>query len=683
MLSANPSSPPSWRPSRRIALLAALVLALLLGSQAGCADELLPRAPQSQLDAARRAGRWIAEPFAYWPQLGPGVETRAQTSFDRTGSNADGFEGTHATLYLRRVAGRDEHVIVDSAGPGVLRTLWFTGPDEGGEGLELGTLRFYIDDVDAGSEPKLTLTQRELFCGAGPAPFRPPLVSHNRQSSGAFVSWVPLPFARRLIVTTDKQPRFVAAHLERLPTGAPLPAKVGSSGWRRSAARLARRLQRRRLGDAPRRWQTVPLRHRYRGAGTLVGLRFTPAAPVRAGQLAAARIQIRWDGAAQPAIDAPLDLFFGSGLGEGTVNALAFSMRPGGPYENRFPMPFWRGFALELSGLAGKLELALAPPRFSRRNAGHLHTRAFAQPSPRAGQDVLMAELHGEGKLVGTVLSVRPEPHVKRWWEGDLRSYVDGRRTPGIHGTGIEDDHLAGWSNTLFRNPFSLPLHGEPVSRLIEEQGLQHNAEISLYRLWPGIHFDQQLRHGFEHGNENTVSARYRGLSFFYRRPSKLGSAPPLQQVDLLRLADADSRRVHEVAIEGSADMLTLTSAFEGEDYQRAFEATTYTHRGAIRFRVWLSNPALGANRGCWLRRLYDQSRGRQRAKVFVNERYLRDWYVAEGNTSRAWAERGVFLPASITAGRSSLTIRLEPQSKAEGPPWNAAEYRLLCLQPR
>ncbi len=483
----------AW-PARRHTTV--LLLGLTLGAlAAGCREELRPRPPRAQLDAARRAHRWIAEPFASWPQLGPGVETRAQTSFDRSGGNADGFEGTYATLYIRQVAGRREHVIVDSLGPGVLRTLWFTGPDEGGEGLDLGTLRVYVDGAARAGRPTLALSQREIFCGAGPEPFRRPLVSHNEQSSGAFVSWVPLPFAERLIVTTEKEPRFLAAHLERLPTGTPMPAITGSAGWRRDVARLADRLRRRRLGAEPRRWETVPLTHRHRGAGTLVGLRFTPATRPTASVLAAARIRIRWDASSshaekpsrrsaehptttsqRAAIDAPLDLFFGSGLGEGQVSALAFSMRPGGPYTNTYPMPFWRGFTLEVEGIAGKLELAIAPPRFSPRNAGHLHARAFAEPRPRVDQDVLMAEIHGEGKLVGTVVAVRPAKHVKRWWEGDLRSYADGRRTPGIHGTGMEDDHLAGWSNTLFANPFSLPLHGAPISRLIEEQGLQHNA---------------------------------------------------------------------------------------------------------------------------------------------------------------------------------------------------------------
>ncbi len=123
---------------------------------------------------------------------------------------------------------------------------------------------------------------------------------------------------------------------------------------------------------------------------------------------------------------------------------------------------------------------------------------------------------------------------------------------------------------------------------------------------------------------------------------------------------------------------MTLESAFEGEDYLRPFTAKTYIHRGAISFRLRLPP----RNRGCWLRRLYDQTRGRQRATLSVDGRALRDWYVAEGNASRAWAERGVFLPASVTAGRSSLHLRLEPQSAAGGPPWNAAEYRLLCLRP-
>ncbi|MCK5797079.1 MAG: DUF2961 domain-containing protein, partial [Deltaproteobacteria bacterium] len=412
--------------------------------------------------------------------------------------------------------------------------------------------------------------------------------------------------------------------------------------------------------------------YRYRGQGTIEGIRFSPHGALLPEHLSRGRIRITWDDATHPAVDAPLGLFFGSGLGEAHINALAFSMRPGGPYENRIPMPFWRGFKIAVDGVKGTIEIAIGPKRFLRRNAGSLHARAFTAAHPRRGEDIVILDVTGEGKLIGTVLAVHPSPHVKRWWEGDLHSYVDGRRTPGIHGTGVEDDHLAGWSNTLFAHPFSLPLHGEPQSHIIEANGLQHNAEISLYRLWPGIPFSQHLRHSFEHGNENTVDARYRGLAFFYlRQPQR----PALVEADRLVLANAASRRAHDLHVAGTKTLIRMKSSFEGEDADWPFSAQTLVHRGSATFTFHLPPK----NRGCWLRRLYDQEQGRQRARLLVDGHYLRDWYIAEGNATCAWAERGLFLPASITAGRKAITLTLEPRPDA--PPWNAAIYRILCLR--
>jgi hypothetical protein len=417
----------------------------------------------------------------------------------------------------------------------------------------------------------------------------------------------------------------------------------------------------------------VPLDYQHHGAGTIERVQFRPARRPSAGELERARVQMSWDGAARPAIDLPLGLFFGSGLGEAPVRSLAFCMAHG-LYENRLPMPFWQGFRIRVLGMAGTLALAIGEARWPPRQAGHLHATYREESPTRPGRDFEWLDLEGTGKLVGTVLVVLPPtPETKRWWEGDLRSYADGRRTPGLHGTGHEDDHLGGWSNTFLTGPFSLPMHGEPRAEVIEREGVQYNARTTLYRLWPGIHFMGSIRHSVEHGSGNDVQADYRGAAFYYLQPG----GPRLAQADLLVLGDAASRGRHRFAVNGGWQSRALTSAFEGREHRRPLTATVLAHSGSARF-VLAAPPA---NRGCYLRRLYDQKQAQQHATVLVQGRRIADWYTAEGNPILRWAERDLFLPASATGRGGELLVEMRPRTGA--PAWTAAEYRLLCVAGR
>ena len=628
--------------------------------QSGC--QLRPRLERS----AGPASFW-ADPLAAWPRLTEESSPLSFSSFDRTGGNADGFDGNYSALYQGR---NSEEVLVDAPGPGVLDTLWFTGPDEGGAGLALGTLRFYFDDE---RQPRLVLRGSQLFGGHHPA-FPAPLVADNQTSTGGFVSWVPLPFARRLVLSASRRPGFYAAHLRRFTQG----RNVRS--WRPNNDLRGQRCYFGQRGRAPRSTcsatsparspgvlRGVPLRYRYAGTGAITRLRFSPAGSPSAAALMKARLRIFWDGASEPAIDAPLGMFFGSGLGEAALSALAFEMRVGGPYDNYLVMPFWRGFRLELVGLAGRLELAIAPNPYPRGSAGHLWA-LYRHEVTRPAEDFLWVDLPGaRGKLVGTVLTIMPRDRwSKRWWEGDLRSYVDGRRTPAIHGTGVEDDHLGGWSNTFFSRPFSLTMHGEPRVEMLEEQELQHNAAVTLYRLWPGISFRRGLRHGLEHGSENGVSGgHYHGLAFVYRDTA----AAPMPEVDGLLVADAAARQAHHFDAGPSARAWQLTSSFEGEGYAEALRDTVVEH-GTARFL--LSFPA--GTGGCLLRWRFDAAEAPLRAAVRMDGVYIGTLSAPGKNNSSRWAERDLLIPAGAAVGRTKALFEIVPEGT-----FNAAEYRLYC----
>jgi len=118
-------------------------------------------------------------------------------------------------------------------------------------------------------------------------------------------------------------------------------------------------------------------------------------------------------------------------------------------------------------------------------------------------------------------MTVEPvKPDRKRWWEGDMRIYLDGEDTPRFHGTGHEDEYQGGWSTFWLENPYSLPLFGEPKSENLVNVFGQVNGSTTVYRFWPGkIPFANSIRISTEHGNHNDTPANYSSLVYYYYLP--------------------------------------------------------------------------------------------------------------------------------------------------------------------
>jgi Protein of unknown function (DUF2961) len=633
------------------------------GSSDGISDvvTITPDAVLANTDglAGPGAGRGLLDE---WPIITPGAESRLFSSFDRTGGNNDGFLGTYSTLYLLPSG---EHVIMDAFGPGRLNTLWFTSGESGFGRLALGRIRIYVDDEQ---KPRVEAEANELFSGQTPG-FPGDLVFNNTRSTGGYVSWVRIPFASRLVITTEQEPFFYSAQYDSLPED----VRSWSPGdrdtrWSDIFASASVRWDEETADGRLTGLVGIPLVHSQAGSGVIDAIVFQPLGQ---SDLHGARIRITWDDEDVPGVDTPLGMFFGSGLGEASVKSVALRMSPG-LYQNRFPMPFWKGFRLEITGIMGTLRIRVNAQRFDPSTAGHLRAVFNDVPLTTQPADFEYVSFVGAGKLVGTVLTVEPpNPSTdKRWWEGDLRSYADGRRTPGLHGTGHEDDFLGGWSNEFFDGPFSLPLHGEPATQIFDRNG-QFNGNVTLYRLWPGIPFLNQVTHSVEHGAGNTSAVHYSAVTFLYAQPRSW-----LSQTDKLTICDDQARQSHSYSVNGEGARLAINSTFEGRGAAVVIPGCYATHTGPASFSMAVDS----ANEGILLRRMFDQSNGPQRAAVSVDGRAVGTWYIAETNKSARWAERDFFLPSRVTSGKARLTVLVEPIGT--GPSWGAAEYRTLSVVP-
>lgn len=609
-------------------------------------------------------GAWLAilaSPLSQslddYVKLRADVQAHYVSSYDRTGGNDDGFNGTYSALYVDE---RGEHVLVDVRAPGTLYNLWFTSRQNGRSPLGFGRIKFYFDDETI---PRIDMDADELFSGRNP-PFVPPFVFHAFQSTGGYVSYLPLPFAKRLKVTTENRVGFYNAYyhtytpdtvieswsgdedtsaLQKLWTRPGEPPEELSGELLSGTFELA----------APAMPDGAPMPSKltlfeHDGAGVIRAFRMNPLFPLTAYQLQHVMLRIYWDGEKTPSIDAPLGSFFGSGLGEAHVRAVPLGMSPSGSYYCYLPMPFWKRARVELTNENPEAlpeiwwEARIASNELVENDSGYLNARFRKEWPTTAGKDFEILEADGRGVYVGQVMTVEPlRAEIKRWWEGDMRIYLDGRRSPAFHGTGHEDEYLGGWSNEWLMNPYSLPMHGEPKTTELTQVDFQWSAATTVYRFFVGgIPFQNGIEVSTEHGARNTADAMYSSVAFYYRSLS----APAME-------------KVAELEVDGP---LTLSSEFEGRD-----DGVSFTDSGRIvsdSFHFELDVPIEVSH--LRLRRLFDQSRV-QEAEVWVNGERVGIWYIAGTNDTKRWAEADFLLPASVVKDGESLEFEIRPVGRS------------------
>ena len=618
----------------------------------GSAQEALssePIEPQSRVSSSFGIER-LSDVYEHWPMIVPGIQSRYFSSFDREGGNRDGFVGTDSTLYVDDK--RNESVIFEARAPGCVNTIWFTGA--------VPKLRFYFDGEE---EPRMTIGGSDMFSG-NTAPFLRPLVFDNQISTGGWVSWVPLQFSRGLKITTNEQVQFYIIQYDSYPANWDIESWTPATDYTELRGLFSTVYPEVGLKE-PEDHYEVPLKHAMSGERAIRELWFRPMGKPSVQELAEARIRIWWDGEKEPSVNCPLGMLFGSGWGEAPVRSLAFCMADG-LYVCRFPMPFWVDCRIEVTGIEGRMWVVTGPNSYNPGWTGYFHAVARENRPVVPREDFEWLNFAGTGKVVGHVLSVQPD--VPHWWEGDLRCYVDGKRTMNMHGTGHEDDHLGGWSTAWQKGPYTLPMHGLPRADILQRRG-KVNSNCTMYRLWPGITFLKGIQYSVEHGTENNVAeVDYAGTVFFYA----LRGRARLAESDQVDVCDDQSRHKHGFTAREEGPISELTSAFEGREYEKQVAMQHRSHGDAL-FRVRIDPE----NHGVFLRRVFDQAVGRQTARIVVDGKEVGIWYVPEENRTLRWAERDYLIPSPYTRGKSSLTVQIQPIG---GVPWDAGEYRILTV---
>jgi hypothetical protein len=335
-------------------------------------------------------------------------------------------------------------------------------------------LRIYVDDDP---EPRVETPLAAAMDGSAGELFAPPF---GAGSSRRLAWYYPVAFRNKLIVSLDRLGDYdlyyyqcdVAseAHPSDAITGAPpdqLPPEEPPSEQPPPEQRLPERdlaLHQLTRVAHPAGDPTATLfadhvelavgeirEFQSRGPGTLLELQVSVPDQQYAA-LAAIRMQTRWDGAAEPAIDVTLRDLFGGGEVAPPGSSLALASELDVDERHlvlRLPMPFATAadFRFENEGTAPlRFELTArgeqAPPIAP---FGHLHVRQREVDAPTDAPTYVAAFAEGRGRLIGACSHVQGIPDVSagiqadplNLLEGDVRATIDGRIA--LDGTGSEE----------------------------------------------------------------------------------------------------------------------------------------------------------------------------------------------------------------------------------------------------
>jgi hypothetical protein len=161
-------------------------------------------------------------------------------------------------------------------------------------------------------------------------------------------------------------------------------------------------------------------------------------------------VRLFFDGEETPYVEAPLGDFFGVMHGKAwyPINTALLSVQAKSGYNCYFPMPFARSARLEFEsgerahGIYCMVDWHEYPdqPMEEKQRFCARWRREF--PTERYGEDFLMFDADGPGRLVGFVYGVRLLDNVDRWSHGGADNiYIDGdgRRPSYVRGIGGED----------------------------------------------------------------------------------------------------------------------------------------------------------------------------------------------------------------------------------------------------
>jgi len=279
------------------------------------------------------------------------------------------------------------------------------------------------------------------------------------------------------------------------------------------------------------------------------------------------RLQMYWDGAPRPAVDAPLGDFFGHMMGRMAPFQSAFFSSPEGrSFVCHVPMPFRRGMRIVVRNETGRdlpnlyydVDYTLGDPHPEDVLYFHAHFRR-ENPTALKKDYEFLPLVRGRGRFLGVFFGVAADQkkYSFTWWgEGEVKIYVDGdREYPTMAGTGTEDYIGTAWGQGRFDHLYQgchladtekmqfafYRLHVpdpvyfyQEIRATIQQigylnprwMGLVHRLGTKLYRAGPGLEERGPLEEGLFERQDDWSS-----VAFFYLNAPE-SNLPPLMPAE-------------------------------------------------------------------------------------------------------------------------------------------------------
>ena len=618
--------------------------------------------------------------FDQLPCLLEGTQVRQVSSYDRSGGNDDGFNGTHSSLYVDTSG---EYVLFDEIGAGCLYRFWMTyglSPAE----YSSYHLRFYFDNETA---PRLDLSIADFFDGTG-APLEFPLVGSFDKSSHGCYCYMPFAYRERLKITLSGPPTFYSMTYHRFDSAENIVSWTGTEDRSSVMAQWnavgtdpkPTNLNLRVSGSLSIAAGATGTLFRTEGPGVVQSIKLDPS-PGSTNILSNVWIQMAWDDVGI-AVDVPLGDFFGSGKNEINVTSLPVGMKTNGNWYCYFPMPFWKSAEIRIVNKGSEpvttmpFEVQYATNTYDRAKSGYFHARFHEEAFVGNGTDFNFIDEKGRGHVVGVSLfmeSFGAGGYLgMNYLEGDERAYVDGALSPSIHGTGNEDYFNAGWY--FNQGVFSRPSHGHPWRDQFHDNSTNY-TQVYRFHLSDTIPFNSSVKFGVEHGDGNISPGIFSSVTYFYKTDDPASAMVPVADLDVT------DRWAEELYNYQSPPAVSVVSNgwLYGGDNDAVIRDVGLSYSGA---RAEFTVP-LVENIGLLLRRRTDQGVGGQAARVLVDGILAGVWYEADHNmaaVNRRWLDSEFMVPSSFLAGKTSVRITIEPLASASV--WNEYRYWVYCIRP-
>lgn len=177
------------------------------------------------------------------------------------------------------------------------------------------------------------------------------------------------------------------------------------------------------------------------------------------------KIEMYWDGARTPAVQAPLGDFFCHSLGHMvTFENACFYSPEGRSFNCVVPMPFHKSAKIVLvnesgadNGIYYEVDATLGEPHDDSALYFHSYWRR-ENPTTLRQDMTILPRVEGRGRFLGCNLGIRQNHACTNFWwgEGEMKAYLDGDdQLPTLCGTGTEDYIGDGYGQSYFSCRFS------------------------------------------------------------------------------------------------------------------------------------------------------------------------------------------------------------------------------------